>query len=77
MKFYDVWSIDPSNLIGEYSSEAAALDVVRNLLRHGWQAEQLSLGWGDSDDEDLGGAVATGAALMSLVERGGRLGRSA
>ncbi len=77
MKFYDLWSIDPSNLIGEYASEAAALDVVRRLLGNGWRADQLSLGWGDSDDEDLGGTVATGAALATLVERAGRLGRSA
>ena len=77
MKFYDVWSIDPSNVIGEYATEDDAIDVVRTLLRDGWRADQLSLGWGDSEDEDAGGTLATGAELLALVERAGRLGRSA
>ena len=77
MKFYDVWSIDPSNVIGEYATEDAALDVVRTLLSDGWRADQLSLGWGDSEDEDAGGTIATGAALMTLVAGAGRPSRSA
>ena len=77
MKFYDVWSIDPSNLIGEYATEDAALDVVRTLLGDGWRADELSLGWGESEDEDAGGTIATGGELLALVESAGRLGRSA
>jgi len=71
MKLFDVWSVDPSNLVGEFATEVAALDAVRTLLSDGWSHGQLSLGWGDSEDEDVGGTIATGAVLGDLVRQSG------
>ena len=68
MKFYDVWSLGSGNLIGEYATEAEALALVRELLASGWSADTLSLGWGDTDDGEQGGEIATGAALSARAQ---------
>ena len=68
MKLYDLWTLDPGNLVGECSTEAEALAAVRSLLATGWSADDLSLGWGDPDDEGQGGEIATGA-FAALLRR--------
>ena len=65
MRFYDLWSLQPGNLVGEYPTEADALAAARALLAAGWSADELSLGWGDTDDEEQGGEIATGADLSA------------
>ena len=67
MKIYDLWSLHPGNLIAEYDSEGAALAQVRELLADGWPAENLSLGWADTDDDEQGGEIANGPALATLA----------
>ena len=65
MQPYDLWTLHPGNLVGEYSTEAEALAAARDLLATGRSADDLSLGWGDPDDEEQGGEIATGAELAS------------
>jgi hypothetical protein len=65
MRFYDLWSLRPGNLVGEYPTEEDALTTVRELLAAGWSADDLSLGWGDMDDAERGGEIATGAELAN------------
>ena len=79
MKFYDLWSLHPGNLVGEYAAEVQALATVRDLLAAGWSADDLSLGWGDTDDGERGGEIATGAGLAARAMGGGprRASRSA
>jgi hypothetical protein len=67
MKFFDVWSVNASNLEGEFDTQEAAMARAGSLLADGWRADDLSLGWGDTDDEDTGGTVATGPALAALL----------
>jgi hypothetical protein len=67
MKFYGVWSLHPGNLIAEHETEAEALATVRDLLASGWSADDLSVGWGDSEDGERGGEIATGADLAARV----------
>ena len=49
MRYYEVWDQRSRNLLGSYGAE--------------WEA--LALIWGDEDDEDLGGQIAEGAALLA------------
>jgi hypothetical protein len=65
MKFYDLWALHPGNLIGEYRTEAEALAAVRDLLVAGWSTDDLSLGWGDSEDDEQGGEIASGIELAA------------
>lgn len=67
MKFYDLWSLHPGNLVGEYATEADALADARNLLAAGWSADDLSLGWGDTDDDEQGGQIVNGSELAARV----------
>ena len=53
MKFYDVWSLHPGNLIAEHETEAEALATVRDLLASGWSVDDLSVGWGDRYPWDI------------------------
>jgi hypothetical protein len=67
MKFYDLWSVASGNLVGEYATQDEALADACGMVRAGWPAEDLTLGWGDSEDAEQGGEVATGAALRDLI----------
>jgi hypothetical protein len=65
MRFYDLWSLRPGNLVGECQTEEDALATVRGLLAAGSSADDLSLGWGDTDDAERGGEIASGAELAN------------
>jgi hypothetical protein len=57
--------LHPGNLVGEYATEVDALVAVHELLCTGWPADDLSLGWGDTEDEEQGGEIATGEELAA------------
>jgi len=67
MRAFDLWSLHPGNVIAEHETEDAALEQVRELLADGWSANNLSLGWADSADEEQGGEIANGPALAALA----------
>lgn len=66
MKIFDLWTMHPGNLVGEYESEAEALAMVRELLDSGWPADDLSLGWYDTTDPEQGAEIVNG---FELAER--------
>ncbi len=72
MKFHDVWSLHPGSLVADYATEAEALATVRELLAAGWSPEDLSLGWGDTKDDEQGGEITTGAELAARAQTGMR-----
>jgi hypothetical protein len=66
MSFYEVWDARSGNLLGSYGTEAEALALVRDLSAQA-DAEvlpHLGLVWADDEDEEQGGPVAEGAALV-------------
>jgi hypothetical protein len=67
VKFYDVWSLHPGNLVADFETEDEAMAVIRDLLAAGWSADDLSLGWGDTENDAKGGEISTGAELAARV----------
>jgi hypothetical protein len=63
---YELWNLETGNAVGEYPSEAAALEAVRlSIEAHGIQyAEQLGLGV-----ENRRGRTRKIATRRELVER--------
>lgn len=41
---YELWGLNPANRIAVLETEAAAAQLVRELLASGWSVEDLSLG---------------------------------
>jgi hypothetical protein len=64
MRFYEVWDQRSRNLLGSFGAEPEALALVRDLEAESGPVDALSLVWGDEDDDDLGGQIAQGAALL-------------
>lgn len=71
MIYYELWEYRTSNLVNTYDTEAEALADVRALLAQGWQPEQLGLGWGDTENEERGGAIAEGQELAERAQAAG------
>jgi hypothetical protein len=67
---YELWGLQPANLIDTFDSEPEALAEVRALLDNGWAAEDLSLG--RIDDR----SVVEGEALASLAAADGNTRRA-
>jgi hypothetical protein len=65
MRFYEVWDMRSGNLLGSYGAEWEALAQVRDLIAASARVDALELIWGDEDDEDLGGTLAEGTALIA------------
>jgi hypothetical protein len=65
MKFFEVWDQRSRNLLGSYGAEWEALALVRDLASESAPVDALALVWGDEDDDDLGGEVAVGPALLA------------
>ena len=65
MKYFEVWDQRSRNLLGSYGAEWEALALVRELESESASVDALTLIWGDEDDEDLGGEIAEGAALLA------------
>ena len=65
MKYYEVWDQRSRNLLGSYGAEWEALALVRELEAESSPVDALALIWGDEDDEDLGGQIAEGSALLA------------
>lgn len=66
---YELWDTETANLVGEYDTEAEALDSVRRLIASGWPVEHLALGR-EFDDDDIGddellGPTVSGAELAA------------
>jgi len=61
---YELWGLQPANLIDTFESESEALAEVRGLLDEGWSADDLSLGRVDTKT-----VVAEGSALAALAAR--------
>lgn len=70
MIFYEVWDKTSGNLLGSYRSEAKALTLVRSIVERAdsAEAENLVLVSGDDEDEDYGGPVVEGRALLVLAQ---------
>lgn len=66
--FYELWDLDSGNIIGDFDSEADALQVVRDLLEVNEPdfADALSLGW--NGDDGAFAIVAEGAALAERAQ---------
>jgi hypothetical protein len=64
MRFYEVWDQRSRNLLGSYGAEWEALALVRELEAGSGPVDALALLWGDEDDDDLGGQIAEGSALV-------------
>jgi hypothetical protein len=61
-----VWDARSGNLLGSYGAEAEALALVHDIAAQA-DAEvlpHLGLVWADDEDEEQGGLVAEGAALV-------------
>lgn len=65
MRFYEIWDTDSGNVLGSFGTEWEALALVRDLAGRRPEPHALSLVWGDDGDEDLGGEVAAGGALLA------------
>ena len=65
MRFYEVWDRHSRNLLGSYGAEWEALALVRELESDAAPVDALALIWGDEDDDDLGGQIAEGTALLA------------
>ena len=65
MTYYEVWDQRSRNLLGSYGAEWEALALVRELEAESSPVDALALIWGDEDDEDLGGQIAEGPALLA------------
>jgi hypothetical protein len=65
MRYFEVWDQRSRNLLGSYGAEWEALALVRELESESAPVDALTLIWGDEDDDDLGGEVAAGAALLA------------
>jgi hypothetical protein len=65
MKYYEIWDQRSRNMLGSYGAEWEALALVRELESESAPVDALALIWGDEDDEDLGGQIAEGPALVT------------
>ncbi len=65
MKYYELWDQRSRNLLGSYGAEWEALALIRDLEADALPVDALALVWGDEDDDDLGGQIAEGAALLA------------
>jgi len=65
MRFYEVWDHRSRNLLGSYGAEREALALVRDLANQSLPVDSLSLIWGDEDDDEFGGEIAEGPALVA------------
>ena len=65
---FELWDIETANLVGDYPTEEAALDVVRTSIReHGPEAVAvLALAYEDDAGETR--PIAAGAALVERVQ---------
>lgn len=70
MRFYEIWDQRSRNLLGSYGTEWEALALVRDLSEDAAPVDALALVWGDEDDEDQGGQIAEGAALIARARAG-------
>ena len=70
MRYYEIWDQRTRNLLGSYGAEWEALALVRELESESAPVEALALIWGDEDDEDLGGQIAEGPALLTRARAG-------
>ena len=64
MRYFEIWDQRSRNLLGSYGAEWEALALVRDLESESAPVDALALIWGDEDDEDLGGQIAEGSALL-------------
>ena len=71
MRFYEVWDTASGNVLGSFGTEWEALALVRDLASRRPESHALSLLWGDEDDEDLGGELATGGELLARARTAG------
>lgn len=65
MKYYELWDQRSRNMLGSYGAEWEALALVRELESESAPVDALTLIWGDEDDENLGGQIAEGHALVA------------
>ena len=65
---FELWDIETANLVGDYPTEEAALDVVRTSIReHGPEAvAALALAYEDDAGETR--PIVAGAALMERAQ---------
>lgn len=69
---YTLWDLDDANLIGSFTTESAALEIVRRSIEiHGLDS-MLNVGLGMADDTGRTVAVAEGGALIELAKRDGQ-----
>jgi hypothetical protein len=66
---FEVWGLNPGNLIATAGSQPEAIAVVRDLLRSGWSVDNLALGF-EPDDDELGDGppFIQGEALLKCLE---------
>ena len=65
MRYFEIRDQRSRNLLGSYGAEWEALALVRELESESAPVDALTLIWGDEDDEDLGGEIAEGTALLA------------
>jgi hypothetical protein len=68
MRYYEVWDQRSGNLLGSYGAKWEALAIVRELATQKMPVNCLALVWGDEDDDDLGGEIAEGPALVARAQ---------
>jgi hypothetical protein len=66
-KYYELWDLRTRNCLGSYGEEWEALAVIREMDADAMPADELALIWGDADDDEAGGQVAEGEALLVLA----------
>jgi hypothetical protein len=66
-RYYELWDQRTRNCLGSYGAEWEALAVIRELEADALPVDGLALIWGDADDDDAGGPIAEGIALLALA----------
>jgi len=64
---FTLWDLDDANLIGTYSPEREALDVVEKSVRVNGRESMLTVGLGREDETGRTIAVEEGADLIALA----------
>lgn len=61
---YEIWDTETGNLIGEFSSEEEALELVRNAIDDWGMDAAASLVMGYGEDNSVASQVIEGRALL-------------
>jgi hypothetical protein len=66
--FYELWDLESGNIVGDFDSEAEALQVVRELLEVNEPDFADALSLGQTGDDGVFALVAEGSTLAERAQ---------